>query len=58
VRFVVSGRFNVEKRFPAVPKELLLCSFNTVENKEPAEDPPTTRVVSKDTVSFEEVFTL
>jgi hypothetical protein len=54
----LSGKFSVEKNAPAVPNELLEPSFNTEENIEPAEDPPTTNVVSKAAVSFEEVFTL
>jgi hypothetical protein len=53
----VSGKFSVEKSVPAVPSELLDPSFKTEENIEPAEDPPTTKVVSKAAVSFEEVFT-
>jgi hypothetical protein len=54
----VSGKFSVEKNAPAVPSELLDPSFNTDENSDPAEEPPTTKVVSKAAVSFEEVFTL
>ena len=54
----VSGKFSVEKNAPAVPSELLDPSFNTDENRDPAEEPPTTKVVSKAAVSFEEVFTL
>jgi hypothetical protein len=54
----LSGKFSVEKNALAVPSELLDSSFNTEENIEPAEDPPTTKVVSKAAVSFEEVFTL
>jgi hypothetical protein len=53
-----SGKFSVEKNAPAVPNELFDPSFSTEENIEPAEDPPTTKVVSKAAVSFEEVFTL
>lgn len=52
-----SGKFSVEKNAPAVPNELLDSSFNTEENIDPAEDPPTTKVTSNETVSFEEVFT-
>jgi hypothetical protein len=54
----VSGKFSVEKNAPAVPSELLDPSFNTDENSDPAEEPPTTKVVRKAAVSFEEVFTL
>lgn len=54
----VSGKFSVEKNAPAVPSELRDPSFNTDENSDPADEPPTTKVVSKAVVSFEEVFTL
>jgi hypothetical protein len=52
-----SGKLSVEKNAPAVPSELLDPSFNTDEKIDPAEVPPTTKVVSTATVSFEEVFT-
>jgi hypothetical protein len=54
----VSGKSKVENNAPAVPIELLDPSFSTDENSDPAEDPPTTKVVSMAAVSFEEVFTL
>jgi hypothetical protein len=53
-----SGKFSLENSAPAVPSELPDSSLSTDENSEPAEDPPTTKVVSKAAVSFEEVFTL
>ena len=52
-----SGKLSVEKNAPAVPSELLDPSFNTDEKMDPAEVPPTTKVVSTAAVSFEEVFT-
>ena len=54
----VSGKFSAEKKAPAFPSELLDSAFKTDENNEPAEEPPTTKVASKATVSFAEVFTL